>query len=543
MYTFLLILQYIGVFVILAELIYIFKQRPSKAQSLLLACCLTVLLNSVGYLFEMQADTKEQALNAVQFIYLGKPFASFTIFLFTMNYCKIKLPRYITGILLSVHCIVIFLVLTCQHNTLFYSSVGFTNDGLFPHLILGHGIFYHIHTILVAAYLLIIGIVCIRHFMITKQQTERRHMLYLFLVMLTMTTGWGLFFTDFTQGYDTTAIAYIISATLLFMAMLKDNLLDTLAFAKDYVIDNLAEGLVILDTADHILYVNEVAKTLYPEFEQGKADLAIKDLQKRSQEQTNIFISDTVYKVSRIDITHNGTLLGGLYALDDITSSYNYTIRLKKDVESKTQEIRKIQHSVIASFANIVEARDGVTGQHIKRTSAYVEIITKALQEDSRYKEILTNEYTELLIAAAPLHDIGKIAIPDAILTKPGRLTEEEFKIIQSHCEIGAQIIVETLSSVERESYLTIAREMAHYHHEKWDGSGYPCGLHEEEIPLCARIMAIADVYDALRSKRSYKDAFSKEHALEIILKDSGKHFDPDIVKVFHDNIHKIEAV
>jgi len=543
MYTFLLILQYIGVFVILAELIYIFRQRPSKAQSLLLACSICVILNSAGYLFEMQALTKEQAITAVQFLYLGKAFAPFTMFLFIMDYCKIKISRIVTGILLSVHCFILLLVLSCQHNTLFYNNIDFTKEGLFPHLILGHGIIYILYTSMIVAYLIIISITCVRRYFLTKTTVEHKQIFYLICSNITMGIGLLLFLNGMTRGYDTTAIAYIVSASLLLPAMVKHNLFDTLSFAKDYVIDNLAEGLVIIDTSDKVLYVNEVAKALYPEFNNGKASAALEDLHKRSNEQSNIFINDTVYRVSKKEIMNQHILLGSLYTLDDITGSYNYTKRLKEDVDTKTQEIIKLQHSVIASFANIVEARDGITGQHVKRTSAYVEIITKALQKNSKYKDLLNNQATELIIDAAPLHDIGKIGIPDSILTKPGRLTEEEFKIIQSHCETGSQIIAETLASVEDSKYLTIAQEMAHYHHEKWDGSGYPCGLRGEEIPLCARIMAIADVYDALCSKRSYKDAFSKEHALEIILENAGKHFDPDIVAVFQENIDLIEAI
>lgn len=232
-----------------------------------------------------------------------------------------------------------------------------------------------------------------------------------------------------------------------------------------------------------------------------------------------------------------------MYVISDITDSYNYTARLQRDVSEKTREIVKIQHSVIASFANMIEARDGITGLHIKRTSAYVGIIVKELQKSPDYKEILTDEYASKIIDAASLHDIGKISIPDDILKKPGKLTDEEFDVIKTHPSVGAEIIEETLTEVEENEYLCIARDMAHYHHEKWNGTGYPCGLKGEEIPLCARIMAIADVYDALRSKRSYKEGFSKEKSRDIILESSGSHFDPKIVDAFMANIQEIESV
>ena len=202
-----------------------------------------------------------------------------------------------------------------------------------------------------------------------------------------------------------------------------------------------------------------------------------------------------------------------------------------------TRELLKTQHSLIVSLANMVEARDGVTGLHIMYTSAYVEIIARALQKVPKYQYIMSDSYVSVLSEAAPLHDIGKISIPDAILRKEGALTQEEHRIIQSHPRLGAQIIDGVLSDVESNAYLETAKEMASFHHERWDGSGYPYGLEGEEI------MSIADVYDALRAERSYKDACSKEEAKEIIVAQSGTHFDPELVEVFLSCIEEIEAV
>jgi HD-GYP domain-containing protein (c-di-GMP phosphodiesterase class II) len=172
-----------------------------------------------------------------------------------------------------------------------------------------------------------------------------------------------------------------------------------------------------------------------------------------------------------------------------------------------------------------------------------VEIIAKALKTKEKYREIMSNSYISVLSEAAPLHDIGKISMEDAILRKEGSLNTEELKSIQSHPALGAQIIDSVLAETESSDYLTTAREMAYCHHEKWDGSGYPQGLKGEEIPLSARIMALADVYDALRSERSYKEAYSAEEAKRIMLEESGRQFDPELVEVFLEHLEEIESV
>lgn len=196
-----------------------------------------------------------------------------------------------------------------------------------------------------------------------------------------------------------------------------------------------------------------------------------------------------------------------------------------------------MQTSFITSFADLVEARDGFTGTHIKNTSHYVETLCHALQKEPSYANVLTDDYIELIVEAAPLHDIGKISIPDAILQKPGKLTEEEFEIIKTHSTLGEQILQDIMKETGENEKLLTACKMAKFHHERWDGKGYPTGLSGRDIPLCARIMALADVYDALRSKRCYKDAMSKEKAISIIKEGAGTQFDSEMTQIFIDCI------
>lgn len=195
--------------------------------------------------------------------------------------------------------------------------------------------------------------------------------------------------------------------------------------------------------------------------------------------------------------------------------------------------VSDMQFNIITLMADIVENRDNNTGGHIKRTARYVEMIAKELKRRGEYSEILTDKYIENMIVAAPLHDIGKIHISDVVLNKPGKLTDEEFEIMKTHTTAGRDLLVHAKDELGESQYLDMAIEMAAYHHEKWNGSGYPCGLKGSEIPLCARIMAVADVFDALTAKRCYKNAMPLEKAIAIIREESETHFDPIVCNAF----------
>lgn len=217
-----------------------------------------------------------------------------------------------------------------------------------------------------------------------------------------------------------------------------------------------------------------------------------------------------------------------------------YKNQLEEENERKTQALIEhnermllLQENTIIGMANLIENRDNDTGEHVKRTSRYVELLTRAARKAGYCAECLTDDYAELLVKAAPMHDIGKIAVSDAILQKPGRLTPEEFDAMKEHTTAGGHIITEVMGGIEEKEYIDIAVQIAEGHHEKWDGSGYPKGIKGKEIPLCARIMAVADVFDALVSKRCYKEAMPVEKAFSIIEESGGSHFDPNLSLLF----------
>jgi len=207
---------------------------------------------------------------------------------------------------------------------------------------------------------------------------------------------------------------------------------------------------------------------------------------------------------------------------------------LEAEIERRMAENQVIQNVSIRALAHLAETRDPETGEHIKRTQSYIEILAKQLQNHPRFSAVLKEHYISLLTKSAPLHDIGKVGIPDNVLLKPGPLNDDEWKVMRTHSEIGARAIELAEDDINQPvEFLTLAKEIAHWHHEKWDGSGYPDGLAGDDIPISARFMALADVFDAITTKRVYKDAMPLDEAKDIIIAGRNQHFDPDIVDAF----------
>ena len=207
---------------------------------------------------------------------------------------------------------------------------------------------------------------------------------------------------------------------------------------------------------------------------------------------------------------------------------------LENEVERRTREVQVVQDVTIMAMASLAETRDNETGNHIRRTQRYIRVLAEKLKGHDKFAAYLSDSMIEQLYKSAPLHDIGKVGIPDHILLKPGKLTPEEFEVMKTHTTLGRDAILAAEKLIDTpSSFLEIAREIAYGHQEKWDGSGYPQGLYGEQIPISARLMAVADVYDALISARPYKKPFTHEAAVELIAKGANAHFDPDVVAAF----------
>ncbi len=217
---------------------------------------------------------------------------------------------------------------------------------------------------------------------------------------------------------------------------------------------------------------------------------------------------------------------------------------LEAEVEKRTREVMAIQDVTIMALTSLAETRDSDTGNHIRRTQNYVRALARKLSLHPRFSSFLTLANINLLFKSAPLHDIGKVGIPDRILLKPGRLTPEEFEIMKTHTTLGRDALAHAEQMLGTEvAFLTLAKEIAYSHQEKWDGSGYPQGLKGDDIPVSARLMAVADVYDALISRRVYKEPMPHAQAMDIIRQSAGRHFDPDVAQAFLEIEDTIQAI
>lgn len=267
--------------------------------------------------------------------------------------------------------------------------------------------------------------------------------------------------------------------------------------------------------------VMEIEKFIKVGADQKDLDEAVKNLR-----SIDIYTEDEVQKLYK--------------AICDMAANQSEQMR---QVKSLSESTLLMQDGLIITMADLVENRDSDTGAHIQKTAAYVKIIVEGLKKKGYYAEKITPKFMSDVVRSAPLHDIGKINVPDKVLNKPGKLTDEEYEIIKTHTTAGRKIMEKAIATVEGENYLKEARNMAAYHHERWDGKGYPEGLHGEAIPLSARIMAVADVFDALTSPRVYKQAFPIEKAISMIQEGAGTQFDPKCVEVFLEALPEVKIV
>lgn len=358
-------------------------------------------------------------------------------------------------------------------------------------------------------------------------------------------------------GYIFAQIMYLIISFRVILYDVSDTVIDS-------VVQSGELGYVSFDFENRYLGSNDVADRLIPELKNIAVDerIGYRPSERKIRhyiesfklnEDNNTFKltyksedEKKVYIVS-VNYLYDGTRRRGyIITFNDDTENQRYISlidkfneELKDEVDKKTKHIVLMHDNLIMSLAMMVESRDNSTGGHIKRTSEGVRILIDEILKEGKLK--LTPDFCRCVIKAAPMHDLGKIAVDDAVLRKPGRFEPEEFEMMKKHAAEGARVIHEILLNTDDEEFKVIAENVAHYHHERYDGSGYPEGLKGEDIPIEARIMAIADVYDALVSKRVYKEAFDFEKADSIIMEGMGTQFDPDLKTAYEKARPRLE--
>ena len=333
MQIFLITIQLIGMVVLFAQAVYLVNQRPSRQQMRLLLFMIALLINFCGYLFEIQSVTVEQALQAMKFSYLGKPIAVLVVFLFVMEFCKVKLPKWLPVILTILHVIIVFLALTSDWNNLFFADVEFATKGGFPHLVYGVGPVGMIYYCLVATYMTIVIIACIFRFHGKIDEAEKRSLISFVAFIVIMTTGWAGYLFHWFGGYDSTLIAYLISVLILSSYLPKDKIMDVLSMAQDQAIDELSDGLLVLDHNNMMLYHNKKAGELYPLESIGALPGIIEELDDCIIEKTNIERDNRVYEVSSRLLTKHNVYFGKMYVFNDITESFRFARSAQEQAE------------------------------------------------------------------------------------------------------------------------------------------------------------------------------------------------------------------
>lgn len=502
-------------------------------------------LNNLAYVWMANSHSLREALLANKIAYIGGCFNMLFITLAIFVLCHITIPNWLRLIMFGVSVGIYALSLTVGKYSIFYKSVDFVIKDGTGYLTnkdygWGHTLFY----IMIIAYFILdfaALIYCIKK----KKDVSRKIVKLLVLAESLSVIGFfgGRMITD---RLDFLPLTYVLAETIFLMIIHRICLYDITESGIDSILEKGTTGFVSIDFKYNYLGSNYTARKIFGELEDIVVDSPINSKESmkkyvipwldefKKDENKDKHLYKTRDKVYNIDVNYlfdGKTKRGYQLVITDDTKDQKYisllskfNTSLKDQVNRKTAHIIEMHNNLIMGMATMVESRDNSTGGHIKRTSDCIRILVDEITEQKVFN--LSEAFCKNLIKAAPMHDLGKIAVDDQVLRKPGKFTPEEFEEMKKHAAEGARIVHEILKSTDDADFKIIAENVAHYHHERWDGSGYPSGLKGDNIPLEARIMAIADVYDALVSKRVYKESMSFEKADKIIMESFGKHFD-----------------
>ena len=536
------IFQIAGILIPLAGMIALVRrgQQSESSVRLLMATVGCMLMNS-GYLLFLVSEDETSAITALKMEYLGNAFFYFFFVQFLLSYLKIKIPKTLVYIWGAFECVVagiywqdnlrnvLFGKFIFERNTRFhYMTVQIEQSSLYLvrycalSVVLSTGLLYGTYRMFCS-----------------KATSEKENLAKLvgaqFVIVLSLVIQILL-----NPKIDIIPICASLSILSVVISMLTDGFFGVRDWGYEWLFEEMEDIYIAVDCLYGFLDANVSAKNVFPELKQKKDGAAMpEEIIYIFTAKENVYkVKDKFYERNITNIMNNGKLIGHTILLRDITEQQenlelvqNYNIRLKAEVEEKTKHIQLVQDSIITGIASVVESRDNSTGGHINRTSAVVRILAKKLLEKTEMG--FDKEFLDHVIKVAPMHDLGKVAVDDVILRKPGKFTDEEYQMMKSHSAEGARVIRKVLAEVDDEAMMETAVNVAHFHHERWDGKGYPEGIAEENIPVEARIMALADVFDALVSKRCYKEAFGFDRAFSIIEEGLGSQFDPVLGKIF----------
>lgn len=537
--------------------------RNKRIDSQLIFLCFSVLINNFGRYLVSTSETLEMAICANKILYFGGCFAPMMFTLFICSLCKIKLPTFFKYIAMAIPSCIYALVLTIGKSSIYYKNVQLGIGNGHNYLIKEYGslhFLYPMFTILcLAAY---IGAVI---YAITVKKNVSARMLMLLCSLGFATIMTYILQRAFHSTIEWISISYLVSIFILTHYFEHVNMFDMSANIANSVEKTHQNGYIVFDISNKYIDCTAYVQELFPEIMNWKNDAfppkndsilcneIVPYAISRQKDDLNderhktIELGGRWYELNIRDVIFSRKKVGYLVEIADRTAENkylsaieDYNIQLEKEVEKKTEKIVHVKDMMVLGMASMVESRDSSTGGHIRRTSKVVDIFAKKLVECGGAIG-LDEEFLKKVSKAAPMHDLGKITVSDSVLRKQGRFTDEEYAEMKKHAAAGGKIVDEILEGVEDEDFVKIAHNVAMYHHEKYDGTGYPTGIKGEEIPIEARIMALADVFDALVSKRCYKDAYSYDKAFGIIKESIGSHFDPELGEVFLQCREKLE--
>lgn len=520
-----------------------------------------VPITNLGFSMFARATSLEEAIAGKKIAYIGGCFLLMFIMFMVFSLCHIKLSRFIRVTLMTISSIIYISVLSIGYSDIFYKKdMSFEIVGDVVKINKTYSFMHNVFVVIVITYFAM-SIIATVYSYFRKNQVSRT-MIYLLclselVAMLAYFAGKQL-----VEGVELLPAAYVFGQIMYLIIIYKITLYDISDTAIDSMVESGSTGFISFDFRFRYLGSNKTAKRIFPELYELTVDKPINNLEimkttalkwledfKKDNSKNKIYYdkNDKVFLIEIVYLFDGRKNRGYQFYITDDTKNQQYiklidsfNDELINEVAQKTAHIVEMHDKLILGMAAMVESRDNSTGGHIKRTSEGVKLLTDEMKKD-RFKD-LSDEFYKKLIKAAPMHDLGKIAVDDAILRKPGRFTDEEFAIMKTHAAEGAKIVHQILEGTEDIQFHTIAENVAHFHHERWDGSGYPDGLKGEEIPLEARIMAIADVYDALVSKRVYKEKMSFEQADKIIMEGMGNQFDKSLEPYYVKAKPKLEA-
>ena len=509
-----------------------------------------------GYVTIAKATIPQIALLGNILTYFGACFLPYCFVLCLAELCSIQIKLWIKLVTFAYNAAVVFIVwCTLSGNTLFYKSYQLIHQGDVGILVTESGplrILYEISVIFYA----VAAVTLICHAIRKQKNLSYKTLWPLVALELIIIALYG-FEKIANHVLDWVCIAYIIAEFVMLVLIYRIGKYDVSESVIGSLTNQEEYSYMIFDRKLNYLGSSPMLKKYFPDANHVKVDKPIESNGDPVIAKCVAWLSSCIMTGNKEPLyivrnnrdlkctwrTINNGLFGGesgylVEIFDDTTQQKylsllrHYNAQLEGEVEAKLEHIQAMQDQIIIGISDIVESRDNNTGGHVKRTSEAIRIFMDELETESAEFH-MTKKYVENIIKAAPMHDLGKIAVEDFILKKPGRFTEDEFQLMKVHAAVGAQIVEKALKGIEDESFLGVAKNMAHYHHEKWNGKGYPEGLAGEEIPLEARIMALADVFDALVSKRCYKDKYGYDEAFRIIEESLGSHFDPELGKIF----------